>query len=126
MDLWLQIQVFYDRVSFHLKREIDHASDGKIRDNNVKESWEIIENLALYEHEGWNDSRDVVKPVKAISLPPNTSKTLDRRLRELKGPQTAPRTSPTHIPQHRSDDGKSSSFPNKYLKISGATARDAM
>ncbi|GKB29707.1 MAK10-like protein, partial [Tanacetum coccineum] len=86
------------------KREIDRAAGDKIGDKNTEESWEIIENLALYDHEGWNDSRDFVKPVKAISLPQNTSKTPDQRLLELedqikfllKGPQTA---SPRRIPQ---------------------------
>ncbi|GJV56553.1 hypothetical protein Tco_1457558 [Tanacetum coccineum] len=51
IDLWLQIQIFYDHVSFLLKREIDHAAGGKLRDKNAKESWEIIEKLALYDHE---------------------------------------------------------------------------
>ncbi|GKF69880.1 zinc finger, CCHC-type containing protein, partial [Tanacetum coccineum] len=27
IDRWLQIQIFYDHVSFHLKCEIDHATD---------------------------------------------------------------------------------------------------
>ncbi|GKD20668.1 hypothetical protein Tco_1222371, partial [Tanacetum coccineum] len=49
---WLQIQIFYDHVSFHLKYEIDSAACGKLQDKNIDESWEIIENLALYEHEG--------------------------------------------------------------------------
>ncbi|GKC40978.1 hypothetical protein Tco_1053362 [Tanacetum coccineum] len=52
IDHWLQIQIFYDHVSFHLKCEIDHAADGKLRNKNTDESWEIIENLALYDHEG--------------------------------------------------------------------------
>ncbi|GKD79445.1 zinc finger, CCHC-type containing protein [Tanacetum coccineum] len=68
---------------------------------------EIIENLALYDHEGWNDPRDFAKPVKEISLPQDTSRTPDRRLLELedqisfllKGSRTTPRTSSTHIPQ---------------------------
>ncbi|GJX78370.1 hypothetical protein Tco_0325181 [Tanacetum coccineum] len=34
------------------------TADGKLRDKNAEESWEIIENLALYDHEGWNDPRD--------------------------------------------------------------------
>ncbi|GJT18721.1 hypothetical protein Tco_0877427 [Tanacetum coccineum] len=63
-DLWLQIQIFYDHVSFHLKSEIDSAAGGKLRDKNAKESWEIIKNLALYDHEGWNDSRDFAKPAE--------------------------------------------------------------
>ncbi|GJY45653.1 zinc finger, CCHC-type containing protein [Tanacetum coccineum] len=69
IDLWLQIQIFYDHVSIQLKSEIDRAAGGKLRDKNAEESWEIIENLALYDHEGWDDPRDFAKPVKATSLP---------------------------------------------------------
>ncbi|GKD39751.1 hypothetical protein Tco_1259958 [Tanacetum coccineum] len=36
---------------------------GKLRDKNVDESWKIIENLALYDHKGWNDSKDHIKLV---------------------------------------------------------------
>ncbi|GJU67677.1 hypothetical protein Tco_1253936 [Tanacetum coccineum] len=83
--------------------EIDRVTDGKLRDKNVKDSWEIIEDLALYDHEGWNDPRDFAKQVKAISLPQDTLRTLDRRLLELedqisfllKGSRTTPRTSST-------------------------------
>ncbi|GJR33069.1 zinc finger, CCHC-type containing protein [Tanacetum coccineum] len=57
IDRWLQIQFFYDHVSFHLKCEIDHAAGGKLRNKNTNESWEIIENLALYDHVGWNDTQ---------------------------------------------------------------------
>ncbi|GKA14884.1 hypothetical protein Tco_0694530, partial [Tanacetum coccineum] len=49
--------------------EIDHAAAGKLRDKNADESWEIIKNLAFYDHEGWNDAKEFVKPVKAISTP---------------------------------------------------------
>ncbi|GKE16412.1 zinc finger, CCHC-type containing protein [Tanacetum coccineum] len=77
---WLHIQKFYDHVSFHLKCEIDRTAGGKLRDKNTDESWEIIKNLALYDHEGWNDSKEFVKPVKAIPTPQSTSKTPDRRL----------------------------------------------
>ncbi|GKC67146.1 hypothetical protein Tco_1099744, partial [Tanacetum coccineum] len=108
IDLWLRIQFFYDHVSFHLKCEIDRAAGGKLHDKNTKESWEIIENLALYDHEGWNDSKDFVKPVKAIFASQNTLKTPERRLFELedqinfllKGPQLAPRASLTPTPKH--------------------------
>ncbi|GJV10090.1 hypothetical protein Tco_1351631 [Tanacetum coccineum] len=47
--------------------EIDCAGSGKLCDKNTDESWEIIENLALYDHGGCNDSKDSIKPVKAIS-----------------------------------------------------------
>nr|GEW06901.1 Gag-Pol polyprotein [Tanacetum cinerariifolium] len=72
IDRWLQIQKFYDHVLFHLKCEIDRAADGKLCDKNIDESWEIIENLALYDHEGWNNSEDFAKPVKTIFTSQNT------------------------------------------------------
>ncbi|GKD29417.1 zinc finger, CCHC-type containing protein [Tanacetum coccineum] len=70
-------------------------------------NWEIIENLALYDHEGWNDTREFVKPVKAISTPQSTLKTHDRRLLELEdqinfllnGSRPTTRPSSTNIPQ---------------------------
>ncbi|GJX55673.1 zinc finger, CCHC-type containing protein [Tanacetum coccineum] len=69
IDRWLQIQIFYDHVSFHLKCEIDRAAGDKLHNKNADEYWEIIENLALYDHEGWNDTKGFAKPVKAISTP---------------------------------------------------------
>ncbi|GJR50423.1 hypothetical protein Tco_1400944 [Tanacetum coccineum] len=50
-------------------RTIDQSADGKLRDRNAKESWALLEDLALYDNESWNDLRDFAKPVKAISLP---------------------------------------------------------
>ncbi|GKE98232.1 zinc finger, CCHC-type containing protein, partial [Tanacetum coccineum] len=79
IDRWLQIQKFYDQVSFHLKYEIDRADNGKLRNKNADESWEIIENLDLYDHEGWNDTKEFIKLVKDISTPQGISKTPDRR-----------------------------------------------
>nr|GEU91915.1 ribonuclease H-like domain-containing protein [Tanacetum cinerariifolium] len=51
------------------RHTIDHLADGKLHDKIVKETWELIENLALYDHESWNDPIDLTKFVKAISLP---------------------------------------------------------
>ncbi|GKC38340.1 hypothetical protein Tco_1050724 [Tanacetum coccineum] len=90
--------------------EIDHATGGKLCNKNADESWEIIENLALYDHEGWNDTKEFVKPVKAISTPQGISKTPDRRLLELedqinfllKGSRPTLRSS-THIPHAYAD-----------------------
>ncbi|GJZ86482.1 MAK10-like protein [Tanacetum coccineum] len=42
---------------------------GKLRDRNAEESWALLEDLALYDNESWNNPRDFAKPVKAISLP---------------------------------------------------------
>ncbi|GJV24462.1 MAK10-like protein [Tanacetum coccineum] len=46
-------------------------------------TWALLEDLALYDNESWNDPRDFAKPVKAISLPQDVPITSDRRLIEL-------------------------------------------
>nr|GEU69042.1 MAK10-like protein [Tanacetum cinerariifolium] len=73
----------------------------------MHESWEIIENLALYDHEGWYKTKEFVKPIKAISTPPVIPKTPDRRLLELedqinfllKGSWPTPTPSSGYTPQ---------------------------
>ncbi|GJW33752.1 hypothetical protein Tco_0053784 [Tanacetum coccineum] len=50
-------------------RTIDQSTGGKLRDINAEESWALLEDLALYDNESWNDPRDFDKPVKAIALP---------------------------------------------------------
>ncbi|GJV34351.1 hypothetical protein Tco_1394751 [Tanacetum coccineum] len=74
IDLWLQVQIFYDHVNPITRRTIDQSTGGKLRDLNPKESWAILEDLALYENKSWNDPRDFVKPVKAIALPQDVPK----------------------------------------------------
>nr|GEV48111.1 MAK10-like protein [Tanacetum cinerariifolium] len=49
----------------------------------TKESWALLEDLALYDNKSWNNPRDFTKPVKAISLPQDVLSTSDRRLIEL-------------------------------------------
>ncbi|GKD44723.1 hypothetical protein Tco_1269368 [Tanacetum coccineum] len=66
-----------------IRRTIDQSVGGKLRDLNVEESWALLEDLALYDNESWNDLRDFAKPVKAISLPQDVPSTSDRRLIEL-------------------------------------------
>ncbi|GJV14961.1 hypothetical protein Tco_1360284 [Tanacetum coccineum] len=66
-----------------IRRTIDQSAGGKLRDRNAEESWAILEDLALYDNESWNDPRDFAKPVKAISLPQDVPSTSDRRLIEL-------------------------------------------
>ncbi|GJW09090.1 MAK10-like protein [Tanacetum coccineum] len=77
IDLWLQVQIFYDHVTPVTRRTIDQSTGGKLRDRNVKESWALLEDLALYDNESWNDPRDFAKPVKAISLPQDVPSTSD-------------------------------------------------
>ncbi|GJU19847.1 MAK10-like protein [Tanacetum coccineum] len=83
IDLWLKVQIFYDHVNPVTRRTIDQSAGGKLCDRNAKESWALLENLALYDNKSWNDPRDFAKPVKAISLPQDVSSTFDRRLIEL-------------------------------------------
>ncbi|GJU80656.1 hypothetical protein Tco_1283021 [Tanacetum coccineum] len=63
------LQIFYDHVNPITRRTIDQSAGGKLRDLNPEESWAILEDLALYDNESWNDPRDFAKPVKAIALP---------------------------------------------------------
>ncbi|GJW70888.1 MAK10-like protein [Tanacetum coccineum] len=83
IDLWLQVQIFYDHVNPATRRTINQSAGGKLHDRNAKESWALLEDLALYNNESWNDRRDFAKPVKAISLPQVVLSTSDRRLIEL-------------------------------------------
>nr|GEU56736.1 hypothetical protein [Tanacetum cinerariifolium] len=69
IDLWLQVQIFYDHVNSVTRRTIDQLAGGKLHDRNAKESWALLEDLALYDNESWNDLANFAKPVKAISLP---------------------------------------------------------
>ncbi|GKD69077.1 zinc finger, CCHC-type containing protein [Tanacetum coccineum] len=69
IDLWLQVQIFYDHGNPVTRRTIDQSTGGKHHDLNAKESWELLEDLALYGNKSWNDLRDLAKLVKAITLP---------------------------------------------------------
>ncbi|GKC88211.1 hypothetical protein Tco_1148860 [Tanacetum coccineum] len=84
IDLWLQVQIFYDHVNPATKRTIYQSAGGKLHDRNAKESYALLEDLALYGNKSWNDPKDFVKLVKAISLPQHVPSTSDRRLIELK------------------------------------------
>ncbi|GJQ98302.1 MAK10-like protein [Tanacetum coccineum] len=75
-----QVQIFYDHVNPAIIRTIDQSAGGKLCDKNTKESWELLEDLALYDNESWNDPRDFAKPVKEISLPQDVPSTSYRRL----------------------------------------------
>ncbi|GKB76676.1 hypothetical protein Tco_0943571 [Tanacetum coccineum] len=61
-----------------IRRTIDQSAGDKLRDRNAKESWALLEDLALYDNESWNDPRDFAKPVKAIALPQDVPSTSDR------------------------------------------------
>ncbi|GJZ86133.1 hypothetical protein Tco_0657743 [Tanacetum coccineum] len=83
IDLWLQVQILYDHVNPVTRRTIDQSAGGKLCDRNAEEYWALLEDLALYDNESWNDPRDLAKPDKAIALPQDVPSTSDRRLIEL-------------------------------------------
>ena len=83
IELWLQVQIFYDHINLSTRQTIDQSAGGKLRDLSAEQSWALLEDLALYDNESWSDPRDLNKTVKAISLPSNNSSTSDRRIIEL-------------------------------------------
>nr|GEU76243.1 MAK10-like protein [Tanacetum cinerariifolium] len=80
IDLWLQVQIFYDHINLVTRQTIDQSAGGKLHDLNPKESWAKLEDLAIYDNKSWNDPRDFAKPVKEITLPQDVPSTSDRRL----------------------------------------------
>ncbi|GJU83599.1 hypothetical protein Tco_1285964 [Tanacetum coccineum] len=64
-------------------RTINQSAGGKLLVKNAEEFWALLEDLALYDNEIWNDPRDFAKMVKAISLPQDVPSTSDHRLIEL-------------------------------------------
>nr|GFA10313.1 MAK10-like protein [Tanacetum cinerariifolium] len=74
---------FYDHANTITRRIIDQSTSGKLHSRNAKESWELLEDLALYDNKSLNDLMDFSKSVKAIALPQDVPSTSDRRLIEL-------------------------------------------
>nr|GEY66483.1 MAK10-like protein [Tanacetum cinerariifolium] len=66
-----------------IRRTIDQAADGKLRNKNDKESLALSEDLALYDNKSCNELRDFAKPVKAISMPQDVSIISNWRMLEL-------------------------------------------
>ncbi|GJV10075.1 zinc finger, CCHC-type containing protein [Tanacetum coccineum] len=48
LDLWLQVQIFYDHVDYTTQMAIDYAAGGRLRKLRPEEAWETIEDLAKY------------------------------------------------------------------------------
>ncbi|GJW55772.1 hypothetical protein Tco_0099857 [Tanacetum coccineum] len=83
VDLWHQVQIFYDHVNPATRRTINHSAGDKLHDRNAKESCTLLEDLTLYDNESWNNLRDFAKLVKVISLPQDAPSISDRRLIKL-------------------------------------------
>ncbi|GJY49105.1 MAK10-like protein [Tanacetum coccineum] len=83
IDLWLQVQIFYDHVNPVTIPTINQSGGGKLRNRNAKESCALLEDLDLYDNESWNDPKDFAKLFKAITLPQDVPRTSDLRIIEL-------------------------------------------
>ncbi|GJS81735.1 hypothetical protein Tco_0748276 [Tanacetum coccineum] len=55
IDLWLQVQIFYDRINEALKKTIDYAAKGRLKKLSAEKAWATIEKLAQYEDKRWSD-----------------------------------------------------------------------
>jgi hypothetical protein len=53
---WFQIQIFYDKVNYQTRRAIDYAANGRLNRLSVDECWKVLEGLAQYKEEGWEDT----------------------------------------------------------------------
>nr|GEV64111.1 hypothetical protein [Tanacetum cinerariifolium] len=60
-----------------------YVGNNVLRNQNTKVSWALLEDLALYDNESWNDPRDFAKSIKAITFPQDVSSTSDHCLIEL-------------------------------------------
>ncbi|GJT02558.1 ribonuclease H-like domain-containing protein [Tanacetum coccineum] len=56
LDLWLQIQIFYDHVDDTTQMGINYAAGGRLRKLRPNEAWATIEKLAQYKDEEWNNT----------------------------------------------------------------------
>ncbi|GJS22115.1 hypothetical protein Tco_0450747, partial [Tanacetum coccineum] len=72
------VMIFGDAIAVADLKE-DHGRFSGLMPSRITRD----DNLALYDHESWNDPKDLSKPVKAISLPQNVPSTSDRRFIEL-------------------------------------------
>ncbi|GKE35488.1 hypothetical protein Tco_1454810 [Tanacetum coccineum] len=52
LDLWLQIQIFYDHVDGTIQKGINYATGGRLRKLRPDKAWSAIERLDHYEDEG--------------------------------------------------------------------------
>ncbi|GJZ68699.1 putative reverse transcriptase domain-containing protein [Tanacetum coccineum] len=68
---WLErlptVQIFYDHVNPVTRRTINQSAGGKLRDRNAKESWALLEELALYDNKSWNDPSSMLDGISSCS-----------------------------------------------------------
>nr|GEU97147.1 MAK10-like protein [Tanacetum cinerariifolium] len=81
----IMASIFVSKSKFFMSMSIPPQAEPSInrlmvRDRNAKESWALLEDLALYDNESWNDPRDFARLVKAISLPQDVRSTSDRKI----------------------------------------------
>ncbi|GJQ98616.1 hypothetical protein Tco_0009755 [Tanacetum coccineum] len=65
IDLWLQVQILYDHVNQATRNAINHSASGQLREKSAEESWELMEELALYDNE-----KDMIEKKMDWNKPP--------------------------------------------------------
>ncbi|GKC45058.1 hypothetical protein Tco_1062780 [Tanacetum coccineum] len=55
LDLWLQVQIFYDHVDYTTQMAINYAAGGRLKKLRPEEVWKTIKDLVQYEEEEWNE-----------------------------------------------------------------------
>ncbi|GKD96891.1 reverse transcriptase domain-containing protein [Tanacetum coccineum] len=68
LDLWLQIQIFYDHVNYTTQMAIDDAARRRLRKLRPEEAWKTIEDLAQYKEEEWSEPSYNLKLLKHIKV----------------------------------------------------------
>nr|GEV93822.1 zinc finger, CCHC-type [Tanacetum cinerariifolium] len=66
LDLWTQIQIFYNNVNYYNKMDLNFATDGDLRELSAEEAWETIENFA----QGQKTVKDELSPVFEFGIKP--------------------------------------------------------
>ncbi|GJT37868.1 hypothetical protein Tco_0937733 [Tanacetum coccineum] len=69
-DVGVGVRINFRReLDLKKKCEIDRAAGGNLRDKNAEESWEIIENLSLYDHQVREEADNpITRFINAISI----------------------------------------------------------
>nr|GEV09703.1 ribonuclease H-like domain, reverse transcriptase, RNA-dependent DNA polymerase [Tanacetum cinerariifolium] len=56
LDLWLQVQIFYDHIACTTQIGIDYTASRRLKKLRLGEAWATIERLSQYEDERWDDA----------------------------------------------------------------------
>nr|GEU40655.1 uncharacterized mitochondrial protein AtMg00810-like [Tanacetum cinerariifolium] len=91
LDLWLQIQIFYEHVNYTTQMAIDYAAGGRLKKLRLEEACKTIKDLAQYKEEEWNEleSPDYIDAnleheLESMGCRENQVRKLEEDMRKLK------------------------------------------